>query len=160
MQRFVEWHRLYLIFSLFLYSLQVNSYFFEQLSKYSNIYRAGRAGREGTRAMGRGDRHQLVPRACHVSSVPAAAVEVQICERTSLELQRCSCECTGSLCELPSRHTDCSTDGVCQPGQCLHCLLQVRLLLQSSGLQRCWREEEDEGGTKQSPRQDRWLLGE
>lgn len=34
------------------------------------------------------------------------------------------------------------------------------ILLQSSGLQQCWRDEEDEGGTKQSPRQGRWLLGE
>lgn len=107
MQRFVEWHRLYLIVAYFctVYRLTVT---FEQLSKYSNIYRAGRAGREG-HVRWAGDRHQLVPRACHVSSVPAAAGEGQIwgcsCERTSRELQRYSCGCPGSLCEPPSRHT-------------------------------------------------------
>lgn len=62
MQRFVEWHRLYLTLAYFctVYRLTVT---FEQLSKYSNIYRAGRAGREGTRARGRG-RAPAGPRAC------------------------------------------------------------------------------------------------
>lgn len=65
--------------------------------------------------------------------------------------------------ELPSRGdtSHSRTDGFCHPGQCLHCLLEVRLLLLHSwGPQQCWRDEEDEGGTKQSPRDGKWLLGE
>lgn len=85
------------------------------------------------------------------------------CGSTSTEGQRD--RGTGSLAhgELPSRGDTrlCRTDGSCQPGQCPHCLLQVRLLLlQSWGPQQRCRDEEDEEGDKQSPRQGRWLLGE
>lgn len=48
--------------------------------------------------------------------------------------------------KLPSRGDTSHgrTDGFCHPGQCLHCLLEVRLLLlQSWGPQQCWRHEGD-----------------
>lgn len=92
----------YLILAYFctVYRLTVT---FEQLSKYSNIYRAGRAGCEERRAMGTGQapagpstlRCELRAR-CR-----GAGVEVHIwggsCESTSMEVQvqRYRCACTG-----------------------------------------------------------------
>lgn len=147
----------YLILAYFctVYRLTVT---FEQLSKYSNIYRAGRAGREGTHATGTGQapaspnslRCQLRARCTEVQvwrcRCGGAAVKVQAWRYryrgTGVEVQVV-------LREFPSRGdtSHCRTDRLCHPAQCLHCLLEVRLLLlQSRGLQQCWRDEDDEVG--------------
>lgn len=150
---------------------------FEQLSKYSNIYRAGRAGCEGTRAMGTGQapagpngpQCQLCARCTEVQvwrcRYGGAAVKVQAWRYryrgTGVHVQAVLCEC-----ELPSRGdtSHCRTDGLCHPAQHLHCLLQVRLLLlQSWGPQQRWREEEDEvGGQSKAPGRvgGRWVSQE
>lgn len=150
---------------------------FEQLSKYSNIYRAGRAGCEGTRAMGTGQapagpngpQCQLCARCTEVQvwrcRYGGAAVKVQAWRYryrgTGVHVQVVLCEC-----ELPSRGdtSHCRTDGLCHPAQHLHCLLEVRLLLlQSWGPQQCWREEEDEvGGQSKAPGRvgGRWVSQE
>lgn len=78
MQRFVEWHRLYLIFAYFctVYRLTVT---FGQLSKYSNIYRAGSAGREGTGATGTGQ----------APAAPKGLPRVLCARCTGVQLWRC-----------------------------------------------------------------------
>lgn len=102
----------YLILAYFctVYRLTVT---FEQLSKYSNIYRAGRAGCEETRAMGTGQapagpstlRCELRAR-CR-----GAGVEVHIwgcsCKSTSMEVQvqRYRCACTGRSSPAETRAT-------------------------------------------------------
>lgn len=98
MQRFVEWHRLYLILAYFctVYRLTVTV---EQLSKYSDIYRAGGAGREGTRVTGRGQA-PAGPRACHVSCA-------QGCGCGGAEMG-CSCESTGTEVQVWMYRQSCT----------------------------------------------------
>lgn len=152
MQRSVEWHCLYLILAYFctVYRLTVTS---EQLSKYSSIYRAGRAG-PGDGEMGRG-RAPAGPRGCHGSSGCCQGWRgrygVQLWKDKHGGAEVWMCRQPGTRVSSPAQGTR-ATAALTGPASLLRASTAARLLLlQSWGPQQRCREEEDEGRGQAKP---------